>query len=546
MPARPKPPKDVRRHAAYTLPICKRRCRRPRSSTRAGAWRHVRARTRRHHARRYHEVEDIWWLDSFHRSGHCVGNGSGRRDVECRGQGVRRYLCASSADDRASGRGPDGRAGAQPDPAPLPASKIRVTGRAMAEALALARAAGARGEVPVGAVVVCDGAIVGRGATPGRRQRPDGARRDRGVARGARALGNYRLPDCELYVTLEPCAMCAGAIMHARSRGWCSARAIPKTGACGTVVDLFGERRLNHHARVHRWRRAGECGALLPAFFAARREGRTWHERGYGIGIYAPAGFATDPRTIDRAVDHALKRRTPRRRRPHVRYAVAAILGARRGASRGGDAHGAGPRVEVAIAVRGGYGCSRLLDRLDFAASQARQALARLQRLHRVPARGTCHGEHDHLRRADGGYDFGARDTVGFHARSLLRCCSTPRMRGRMRARRRPRRCARAAVGRQPRAGRAPGGHAVLPDVDGGILFVEDIGEQPYRVERMLYSCTTPAFSRATRAAARRLHGFERRERQRLRSRGGDRARARRVRDSRVHRVCRSATCPTS
>jgi len=85
------------------------------------------------------------------------------------------------------------------------------------------------------------------------------------------ALGNYRLPGCALYVTLEPCAMCAGAIMHARiARLVYGARDL-KTGACGSVVDLFAEPRLNHHTAVTPGVRGAECGALLSAFFAARR-----------------------------------------------------------------------------------------------------------------------------------------------------------------------------------------------------------------------------------------------------------------------------------
>ena len=88
---------------------------------------------------------------------------------------------------------------------------------------------------------------------------------------GARVLGNYRLPDCDLYVTLEPCAMCAGAIMHARVRRVVYGASDPKTGACGSVVDLFGNRRLNHHAVVIGGVMAQDCAAVLSAFFAARR-----------------------------------------------------------------------------------------------------------------------------------------------------------------------------------------------------------------------------------------------------------------------------------
>jgi tRNA(adenine34) deaminase len=87
----------------------------------------------------------------------------------------------------------------------------------------------------------------------------------------ARRLGNYRLPGSTLYVTLEPCAMCCGAIMHARVARVVFGARDPKTGAVGSVVDLFAEARLNHHATVEGGVLAEECGALLSAFFASRR-----------------------------------------------------------------------------------------------------------------------------------------------------------------------------------------------------------------------------------------------------------------------------------
>jgi tRNA(adenine34) deaminase len=142
----------------------------------------------------------------------------------------------------------------------------------MGEALALARAAGARGEVPVGAVVACAGTIVGRGGNaPIVASDPTAHAEIAALRDAARALGNYRLPDCELYVTIEPCAMCAGAIIHARLARLVFGARDPKTGACGSVVDLLEEPRLNHHTRVTGGVRADECGALLSAFFAARR-----------------------------------------------------------------------------------------------------------------------------------------------------------------------------------------------------------------------------------------------------------------------------------
>jgi tRNA(adenine34) deaminase len=144
--------------------------------------------------------------------------------------------------------------------------------RWMREAIALARDAQARGEVPVGAVVVCDGKIVGRGGNaPIERNDPTAHAEIAALRTAAAALGNYRLPASELYVTLEPCAMCAGAVMQTRLRRLVFGARDPKTGACGSVVDLFAERLLNHHTSVTGDVLAAECGALLSTFFAARR-----------------------------------------------------------------------------------------------------------------------------------------------------------------------------------------------------------------------------------------------------------------------------------
>lgn len=142
----------------------------------------------------------------------------------------------------------------------------------MREAMSLARSAECLGEVPVGAVVVRDGVIVGRGFnSPIGASDPTAHAEIAALRDAARNLGNYRLPGCELFVTLEPCAMCAGAIMHARiSRVVYGARD-PKTGVHGSVVDLFGVERLNHHAEVEGGILAEECSAILSAFFAARR-----------------------------------------------------------------------------------------------------------------------------------------------------------------------------------------------------------------------------------------------------------------------------------
>jgi tRNA(adenine34) deaminase len=145
----------------------------------------------------------------------------------------------------------------------------------MAEALRLAREAGAMGEVPVGAVVVKDGEIIGRGFNaPISRQDPTAHAEIVALRDAARLMGNYRLPGCELYVTLEPCVMCSGAIIHARIARVVFGARDPKTGACGSVMNLFDEPRLNFHATVTDGVLAAECGALLTNFFAAKR-GRT-------------------------------------------------------------------------------------------------------------------------------------------------------------------------------------------------------------------------------------------------------------------------------
>ncbi|RPH41616.1 MAG: tRNA adenosine(34) deaminase TadA [Burkholderiales bacterium] len=144
--------------------------------------------------------------------------------------------------------------------------------RFMRAALDEAAHAAASGEVPVGAVVVRGGEIVGRGWNQPIGRHDPTAHAEIGALRDAAArLGNYRLPGCELYVTLEPCAMCAGAIQHARIARIVWGAADPKTGACGSVVDLFAEPRLNHHARSVGGVMAAECAATLQAFFAERR-----------------------------------------------------------------------------------------------------------------------------------------------------------------------------------------------------------------------------------------------------------------------------------
>ena len=144
----------------------------------------------------------------------------------------------------------------------------------MRSAIDLARQAWAAGEVPVGAVVVKDGVVVGRGFNaPISRHDPSAHAEIQALRDAAARLGNYRLPGCSLYVTIEPCTMCAGAILHARIARVVYGAADAKTGACGSIVDLFGNPRLNFHANVISGILAPECGQLLSDFFAERRRG---------------------------------------------------------------------------------------------------------------------------------------------------------------------------------------------------------------------------------------------------------------------------------
>jgi len=143
----------------------------------------------------------------------------------------------------------------------------------MHEALALAREAATCDEIPVGAVIVApNGVILARGFNqPIRRCDPTAHAEIIALRNAAVEMGNYRLPGCTLYVTLEPCVMCAGAMLHARVTRVVFGSADPKTGAAGSVINVFSEPRLNHHAEITGGVLAEECGALLSDFFAARR-----------------------------------------------------------------------------------------------------------------------------------------------------------------------------------------------------------------------------------------------------------------------------------
>ncbi|MDR6889082.1 MULTISPECIES: tRNA adenosine(34) deaminase TadA [Variovorax] len=143
----------------------------------------------------------------------------------------------------------------------------------MALALAEARRAAEAGEVPVGAVLVKNGQLIATGRnTPVALHDPSAHAEINALRSAAVALGNYRLDGCELFVTLEPCAMCAGAMLHARLARVVFGAADPKTGAAGSVVDLFAEPRLNHRTRVQGGVLAAECSAVLQGFFKERRD----------------------------------------------------------------------------------------------------------------------------------------------------------------------------------------------------------------------------------------------------------------------------------
>lgn len=142
----------------------------------------------------------------------------------------------------------------------------------MAQALQQARLAAQAGEVPVGAVVVRHGQVIGVGHNaPIGNHDPSAHAEIMALRAAAAALGNYRLDGCELFVTLEPCAMCTGAILHARLQRVVYGAADPKTGVAGSVLDLYAQPQLNHQTQVQGGVLAEECGALLQEFFQQRR-----------------------------------------------------------------------------------------------------------------------------------------------------------------------------------------------------------------------------------------------------------------------------------
>ena len=143
----------------------------------------------------------------------------------------------------------------------------------MAEALAEARLAAAEGEAPVGAVLVADGRIAGRGRNARERLHDPTAHAEiLALQEASRALGRWRLTGSTMYATLEPCPMCAGALVNARVDRLVYAVADPKAGAVDTLFDILREPRLNHRVEVASGVLAEECGALLSGFFRQRRK----------------------------------------------------------------------------------------------------------------------------------------------------------------------------------------------------------------------------------------------------------------------------------
>ena len=143
---------------------------------------------------------------------------------------------------------------------------------AMQDALAEARKASAAGEVPIGAVIVCRGETIARGQNSVIRTSDPTAHAEIVALRQAsRTFGNYRLNGCTLFVTLEPCAMCAGAMVHARLDRLVYAAADPKAGACGSVLSVINHPQLNHQMKVEQGILADQCGELLRSFFRDRR-----------------------------------------------------------------------------------------------------------------------------------------------------------------------------------------------------------------------------------------------------------------------------------
>jgi tRNA(adenine34) deaminase len=160
-------------------------------------------------------------------------------------------------------------------------SDVSADERFMREALAQAQRAADLGEVPVGAVVVRDGEVIGRGHNhPIGLHDPTSHAEIMALRQAARAVENYRLPGCTLYVTLEPCVMCVGAMLHARLDRVVFGASDPKTGAVGGAINFTDNQQLNHQTEFMGGVLADQCGAVLKAFFSERRMEKSVAKKG--------------------------------------------------------------------------------------------------------------------------------------------------------------------------------------------------------------------------------------------------------------------------
>jgi tRNA(adenine34) deaminase len=140
-------------------------------------------------------------------------------------------------------------------------------------ALRLAKKAELKNEVPVGALIVQNGEIIGQGMNTSISDHdPTSHAEINAIREAAKSIKNYRLKDCAIYVTLEPCAMCVGAIQHARIDKIIYGAPDPKTGACGSMIDLISVKEINHHAEAIGGILEKECGQILKDFFLSKRK----------------------------------------------------------------------------------------------------------------------------------------------------------------------------------------------------------------------------------------------------------------------------------
>ena len=152
-------------------------------------------------------------------------------------------------------------------------SRLTADERFMKRALACARRAEARDEVPVGAVIVKDGRVIASGYNLRERSQDATLHAEmRAIRRACKKLGSFRLEGCTLYVTLEPCPMCAGAVINARIPRLVYGASDPKAGCCGSLCDLPSDKRFNHRAEVVSGVLAAECGEILTSYFRKKRE----------------------------------------------------------------------------------------------------------------------------------------------------------------------------------------------------------------------------------------------------------------------------------